>query len=133
MLKQKKLELEDTWFEMSPRQQLHFNNISKKYENLRRNYHALHSALWHSSHEIEVVQREFEPNYPKDACRIHGTLELNKVLGIFHVMAGQMVNFMGQHGHIIEHGMFWLIDLIMIDIILLIKIKSKDKQTFPIE
>ena len=104
MFKHQTLEIKDTWFEMSPRQQIHFNNISEKYEKIRSNYHALHSALWHSRDEIKIIEREVEPNYPKDACRINGTLEIEKVVGMFHILGGKMLNIMGQHAHIINKG-----------------------------
>ena len=29
------------------------------------------------------------PDYPPDACRVHGSVELNKVAGNFHIIAGK--------------------------------------------
>lgn len=45
--------------------------------------------------------REIEPNRPSDACRLHGTLQLTKVAGNFHVTAGKVLPLpMRAHAHI---------------------------------
>jgi hypothetical protein len=36
---------------------------------------------------------------PYDACRVHGTLKLNKVAGNFHITQGKSLHFPGQ-GHL---------------------------------
>jgi hypothetical protein len=38
---------------------------------------------------LSNIFREIEPEGPADACRIHGTLEVNKVAGNFHITAGK--------------------------------------------
>jgi hypothetical protein len=38
---------------------------------------------------FQIFFREIEPEGPADACRIHGTLEVNKVAGNFHITAGK--------------------------------------------
>jgi endoplasmic reticulum-Golgi intermediate compartment protein 2 len=43
--------------------------------------------------------REIIPIKPKDACRFHGTLELTKVAGNFHIIFGKSLSFFGNHAH----------------------------------
>lgn len=42
---------------------------------------------------------------PYDACRVHGTLKLNKVAGNFHITQGKSLHFPGQ-GHLHLNIMF---------------------------
>ena len=37
---------------------------------------------------------------PHDACRVHGSLTLNKVSGNFHIAAGKSVPLMRGHAHL---------------------------------
>lgn len=41
------INMEDTWFELSPNQQKNYEYISQLYETIRNDYHALHSTLWY--------------------------------------------------------------------------------------
>lgn len=102
LLSHESLNMTDTWFELSGIQQSQFEAISSRNNHIRSNYHALHAALWLEKDELNLGKREIIPNYQKDACRIHGTLSLNKVLGLFHVLTGKPVNIMGQHGHALK-------------------------------
>ena len=102
ILTDQKIDMDDTWFEMSPRQQRSFDYLGKLNENIRENYHALHSAVWFSSRLFpkSLVEREMTPPRPKDACRIHGTFELNKISGNFHIIYGKSISFFGNHAHL---------------------------------
>ena len=42
------IDMEETWFEMSPRQKMRHEQMSAMYAQLRHDYHALHSSLWFS-------------------------------------------------------------------------------------
>ncbi len=42
------------------------------------------------------------PEEPHDACRIHGSLRLNKVSGNFHITAGKSVPLMRGHAHLTQ-------------------------------
>jgi hypothetical protein len=44
--------------------------------------------------------RRFIPNEPHDACRIYGSLTLNKVAGNFHISAGKSVPLLSGHAHL---------------------------------
>ena len=47
-----------------------------------------------------MPDRNKVPNTPHDACRIHGSLILNKVSGNFHITAGKSLNLPRGHIHI---------------------------------
>ncbi|CAF3446911.1 unnamed protein product [Rotaria sp. Silwood1] len=84
-----KLDEEDTWFELSPRQQKAFNRLQTGYKLIRQQYHAIHDLLWLSGHTIEQLpEREVKLDRKPDACRLHGTLEVNKLAGNFHIILG---------------------------------------------
>ena len=40
------------------------------------------------------------PNEPHDACRVYGSLSLNKVSGNFHITAGKSIPLMRGHAHL---------------------------------
>ena len=44
--------------------------------------------------------RRKDPDEPADACRVHGSLSLNKVAGNFHVTAGKSLPLMRGHAHL---------------------------------
>ena len=46
ILTDQSISMEDTWFEMSPKQLEHFNHVSSHYNQIRNHYHAIHSVLW---------------------------------------------------------------------------------------
>lgn len=97
------LEEEDTWFEMSQNQRIHFENKRHFNSYLREEYHAIKDLLWRSSYSSlfgDMPPRNYFPEQPYDACRIHGSLILNKVAGNFHVTAGKSLNFPRGHIHI---------------------------------
>ena len=49
---------------------------------------------------VLYIFRRTEPNEPYDACRIHGTMSLNKVEGNFHITAGKSVPLLRGHAHL---------------------------------
>ena len=44
--------------------------------------------------------RRIIPNEPHDACRVYGSLTLNKVAGNFHITAGKSVPLLRGHAHL---------------------------------
>ena len=52
LLSSESVNMTDTWFEMSPNQQHFHDQLSKISENIRNNYHALHSSLWLSKYNL---------------------------------------------------------------------------------
>ncbi|CAG9763329.1 unnamed protein product [Ceutorhynchus assimilis] len=97
------LEEEDTWFELSENQQIHFENKKHFNSYLREEYHAIKDLLWKSSFSTQfgdLPPRSHTPDRPYDACRIHGSMILNKVAGNFHITAGKSISLPRGHIHI---------------------------------
>lgn len=46
-----------------------------------------------------MPKRAVKPNKPYDACRIYGSLILNKVAGNFHITAGRSIDLPRGHIH----------------------------------
>lgn len=99
------LEMDNTHYELSPRQQ-HYHDITRHVnEYMRNEYHAIQELMWLSGHQpalrMGMPKREVEPTGPLDACRVHGTLEVNKVAGNFHITAGKSVPVIPKgHAHL---------------------------------
>ncbi|KAB0795474.1 hypothetical protein PPYR_12313 [Photinus pyralis] len=97
------LEEEDTWYELAPNQQKYFENRQHFNTYLREEYHSVQEFLWRSSHTsifTNMPARNNKPLKPHDACRIYGSLILNKVAGNFHITAGKSLNLPRGHIHI---------------------------------
>ncbi|KAK9308350.1 hypothetical protein QLX08_001764 [Tetragonisca angustula] len=98
------LEQEDTWWELTQEQRSHFEALKDMNSYLREEYHAIHELLWKSNQVTlysEMPKRTRQPSYPPNACRIHGSLNVNKVAGNFHVTAGKSLSFPMGHIHIL--------------------------------
>lgn len=97
------LEEEDTWWELTPEQRSHFDSLMYMNSYLREEYHAVHELLWKSNQLTlfsEMPKRNNDPNHTPDACRIYGSLDVNKVAGNFHVTAGKSLSLPRGHIHI---------------------------------
>ncbi|KAJ1525903.1 hypothetical protein ONE63_009092 [Megalurothrips usitatus] len=97
------LEQEDTWWELNREQRTHFDTMRSLNSYLREEFHALQLLLWKSGQAAmfgTLPPRKDEPKWPKDACRIYGTLTLNKVSGNLHVSAGKSLALPVGHVHL---------------------------------
>jgi endoplasmic reticulum-Golgi intermediate compartment protein 2 len=96
------LTYEDTWFELDEAQKDFFSSLKYVNEYLREEAHALQQVLWKSSmsRTYEMPERSTPAGRPHDACRIQGSLQLNKVAGNLHVAAGQTLPLPGGHVHL---------------------------------
>lgn len=99
-----KLKEEPTFFRLSSRQQEYLDFIQQVNEYLTQEYHAIQELLWRSNKATfygGMPPREDVPEGQPDACRIHGSLEVSKVAGNFHVTAGKSVPVIPKgHAHI---------------------------------
>ena len=98
-----RLKEENTWFELDRLQRQHFDSIKMFNAYLREEFHAIHHLLWKSGSNAlygELPERRQKPDEPFDACRVHGSLTLNKVSGNFHIAAGKSVPLMRGHAHL---------------------------------
>ncbi|GJQ67781.1 hypothetical protein Trydic_g16570 [Trypoxylus dichotomus] len=103
VLKFGSLEEEDTWFELAPNQRRQFENERHMNSYLREEYHAVKDILWRSRYmhiSQKLPPRSEIPKRSYDACRIHGSLTLNKVSGNFHITAGRSLSIPRGHIHI---------------------------------
>jgi len=97
-----RLREEPTWWELDAAQRIHFDEVQRLNQYLREEYHQLQDILWSSGFSklyADLPERREKPDIPYDACRIHGSLTLNKVAGNFHVTAGKVLPIMGAHAH----------------------------------
>ena len=100
------LEMENTYFELSPNQRRYHDIILDVNKYLREEYHAIQELMWLSGSVFSTFrkgmpEREDKPTGQPDACRIHGTLVVNKVAGNFHITAGKSIPvFPSGHAHI---------------------------------
>lgn len=97
------LQEEDTWFDLSEEQQAAFDAVKYLNAYLREEYHSVWQLLWkrgHGSVRATIPERKIKPKRKKDACRLHGTLTLNKVSGNFHITAGKSLHLPRGHIHL---------------------------------
>jgi len=94
---------EDTWWELTSNQRSHFDALKHMNSYLREEYHAVHELLW-KSHQVtffsEMPERSVKPDHAPNACRIHGSLSVNKVAGNFHITAGKSLSLPSGHVHL---------------------------------
>lgn len=69
---------------------------------LTEEYHSVAEVMYKTSEilDYKMPERSLKPVEPFDACRIHGSLTLNKVAGNFHVTAGKSIHFPQGHLHL---------------------------------
>jgi len=97
-----RLKEEPTWWELDSNQRIHFDEVARLSQYLSEEYHQLQDVLWGSGYSklySDLPQRRVKPNRAQDACRVHGSLTLNKVAGNFHVTAGKVLPIAGAHAH----------------------------------
>jgi len=97
-----RLREEPTWWELDTNQRIHFDEVQRMNQYLREEYHQLQDVLWESGYGrlySDMPARRVQPQIEHNACRVHGTLTLNKVAGNFHVTAGKVLPIMGAHAH----------------------------------
>ncbi|KAL4225626.1 Endoplasmic reticulum-Golgi intermediate compartment protein 2 [Mactra antiquata] len=99
------LEMEDAYYELSQKQKRYHEITLQVNRYMRNEYHAIQELMWLSGHhpgfKLGMPQRDDEPTGPPDACRVHGSLEVNKVAGNFHITAGKSVPVIPRgHAHL---------------------------------
>jgi len=98
-----RLREDPTWYELEEHQQIHFEEVSRLNQYLREEYHQLQDVLWKSGYSRlygDMPSRRIEPETPRDGCRVHGSLTVNKVAGNFHITAGKVLPISGAHAHL---------------------------------
>jgi len=98
-----RLREDPAWFQLDRLQRKHFDSIQMFNEYFREEYHLVQDLMWNYGDKAilgPLPDRKFVPDEPHDACRIHGTLALNKVEGNFHVTAGKSIPIFRGHAHL---------------------------------
>ncbi|CAG2122828.1 unnamed protein product, partial [Medioppia subpectinata] len=97
---------EPTYFELSPGQSTQWEIIRSVNNYLRNEHHTLQEVLWKSDvlsqrkYGRDLPPRETPANGMPDACRLYGTLTVNKVSGNFHITVGKHLPMPLGHAHI---------------------------------
>ncbi|GAB1609491.1 endoplasmic reticulum-Golgi intermediate compartment protein 2-like isoform X1 [Argonauta hians] len=99
------LQQEDAYFDLSPQQQRYHNMLQEFNQYLREDYHAIQEVLWLTSGISSLASAMPDPQLkndkPPDACRIHGSLHVNRVAGNFHITAGKSIPVIPRgHAHL---------------------------------
>lgn len=91
-----------TWWELSQEQRQHFDYMNHLNRYLTEEYHSVAEIMYKTNEHLstKMPERSLRPIEPHDACRIHGTLTVNKVSGNFHVTAGKSLHFPQGHLHL---------------------------------
>jgi len=81
---------EPTYYELTPNQATHWSSIRELNNYLRNAHHSLQEFLWKPDVRVQkkfdrdIPPRELEMTGRPDACRLHGTLTVNKVSGLIN-------------------------------------------------
>ncbi|KAG5672175.1 hypothetical protein PVAND_002325 [Polypedilum vanderplanki] len=96
------IEEEDTWWNLCPEQKQHFDYMSHLNKYLTEEYHSIAEIMYKTNEflNVKMPPRSIKAIEPYDACRIHGSLKLNKVAGNFHVTQGKSLHFPQGHLHL---------------------------------
>ncbi|GAB6031762.1 hypothetical protein CHUAL_010171 [Chamberlinius hualienensis] len=94
---------EPTWFELTPKQRVHWDSMMHVNNYLREEFHSIQDFLWGSGYTSmfgSMPRREIERDELPDACRFYGTLEVKKLAGNLHITAGKPVPYLRGHAHL---------------------------------
>uniref|UniRef100_A0A2C9L3M1 Endoplasmic reticulum vesicle transporter C-terminal domain-containing protein n=1 Tax=Biomphalaria glabrata TaxID=6526 RepID=A0A2C9L3M1_BIOGL len=96
---------ESVHWELSDNQRDYQHFVQQVNDYLSGEYHAIQEVLWRSGNPAfkggMPKRKGPDPPGPPDACRIHGSLEVNKVAGNFHITAGKSVPVIPRgHAHL---------------------------------
>lgn len=96
------IEEEDVWWNLCPEQQRHFEYMQHLNRYLTEEYHSVAEIMYKTNEHLNVKmpERSLRPVESYDACRVHGTLTVNKVAGNFHITAGKSIHFPQGHLHL---------------------------------
>lgn len=96
------IEEEDVWWNLDLNQRQHFDYMNHLNRYLTEEYHSVAEIMYKTNEHLttKMPERSLRPVEPFDACRIHGSLTVNKVSGNFHVTAGKSLHFPQGHLHL---------------------------------
>ncbi|XP_042896913.1 endoplasmic reticulum-Golgi intermediate compartment protein 2 isoform X2 [Parasteatoda tepidariorum] len=97
------LEEEPTVFELPMMQRAQFDTLQKINLYIREEYHAIQDLIWKNGYTNilkHVPTGDAKAKGTPDACRLKGSLVVNKVAGNFHITAGKHIPHPAGHAHI---------------------------------
>ncbi|CAL9682847.1 unnamed protein product [Knipowitschia caucasica] len=111
MITSTELQYEPVVFDLSPQQRLWQSALLLVQSRLREE-HALQNLVYKSlikGDTTALPPREDGATEPRDSCRIHGYVYVNKVAGNFHITVGKPIHHPQGHAHIaafVSHEMY---------------------------
>lgn len=97
------LQQDDTWWDLCPNQKLYFEYMQQLNSYLTEEYHSVAKLLHKRNSGVSIYsfpERTYLPDIAPDACRVHGSLSLNKVSGNLHITSGRSLQFPQGHLHL---------------------------------
>lgn len=106
------LDEKDVDFELNSEQQRRWNQIKSFNSYVRQQHYNIHEFMWRPNALQKPIDNKeiFKVNYLQtntvrpNACRLHGTITVNKVSGNFHVAGGKYLPIPIGHAHISLFG-----------------------------
>ncbi|XP_041074627.1 endoplasmic reticulum-Golgi intermediate compartment protein 2-like [Polyodon spathula] len=95
------LQYKPDYYELTPEQQA-WQRKTQSRQNRNQEHTILNSLLQSSFNDSlqRMPQREIKPADPPNACRIHGSIQVNKVAGNFHISLGKPLSVSEVHMHL---------------------------------
>ncbi|XP_038663851.1 endoplasmic reticulum-Golgi intermediate compartment protein 2-like isoform X2 [Scyliorhinus canicula] len=97
------LQYEPTYFELLSKEKAWQRMMQNIHQQLNKEHNLLESLIKSSFNGTAATKspRVVDSTYPLNACRIHGSMKLNKVAGNFHILAGKSYDLPFGHAHIL--------------------------------
>ncbi|XP_048462808.1 endoplasmic reticulum-Golgi intermediate compartment protein 2-like [Rhincodon typus] len=95
------LQYEPTCFELTGKEKAWQRTIQTIQQQLSEEHNLLEFLIKSSFNGTPKGPRIVDSRDPPNACRIHGSLKLNKVAGNLHIMAGKPYQFSFGHAHVL--------------------------------
>uniref|UniRef100_UPI00398E8009 endoplasmic reticulum-Golgi intermediate compartment protein 2-like isoform X3 n=1 Tax=Pristiophorus japonicus TaxID=55135 RepID=UPI00398E8009 len=97
------LQYEPTHFELSAKEKAWQRMVQNIHQQLQEGHNLLESLIKSSFNETTATKapRDVVSTDPPNACRIHGSMKVNKVAGNFHILAGKSYHLPFGHAHVL--------------------------------
>ncbi|XP_006004395.1 endoplasmic reticulum-Golgi intermediate compartment protein 2 [Latimeria chalumnae] len=96
------LQFETAYFDLSPNQKAWQRRLQNIHEAVQKEQNLLNSLIKSSFNGTvnEMPKREVESTSSHNACRIHGSIFVNKIAGNFHITLGRSFALPAAHAHL---------------------------------
>ncbi|XP_067901979.1 endoplasmic reticulum-Golgi intermediate compartment protein 2-like [Heterodontus francisci] len=98
------LQYEPTYFELSAKEKAWQRMVQNIQRQLNKEHNLMKFLIKSSFNGTKATKgpRDVDSTDPPNACRIHGSMQLNKVAGNFHILAGKSYHFPFGHAHVLS-------------------------------